>query len=210
MGEHIAVIVCGFFGLVQAVLIAWFNYNQKSKDEKTKMDIEDHKRKIAQKEHKNSECRAKVYGKLWHLLEDLGAERVYIVQPHPLTTNEYLSISMEVKGDGVSPMSPVIQNMPMSEVASFASELATRDFLMFKDIESEVKDTKARAILTTNGSRMAVIKKLSDYDHKWIGNIFVEYTHGGELQPVELRKHLCEASDYIQHILPELKTYGTV
>ena len=210
MGEHIAVIVCGFFGLVQAVLIAWFNYNQKSKDEKTKMEIEDHKRKIAQKEHKNSECRAKVYGKLWHLLEDLGAERVYIVQPHPLTTNEYLSISMEVKGDGVSPMSPVIQNMPMSEVASFASELATRDFLLFKDIEIEVKDTKARAILTTNGSRMAVIKKLSDYDHKWIGNIFVEYTHGGELQPVELRKHLCEASDYIQHILPELKTYGTV
>lgn len=210
MGEHIAVIVCGFFGLVQAVLIAWFNYNQKSKDEKTKMDIEDHKRKIAQKEHKNSECRAKVYGKLWHLLEDLGAERVYIVQPHPLTTNEYLSISMEVKGDGVSPMSPVIQNMPMSEVASFASELATRDFMLFKDIESEVKDTKAKAILTTNGSRMAVIKKLSDYDHKWIGNIFVEYTHGGELQPVELRKHLCEAADYIQHILPELKTYGTV
>ena len=210
MGEHIAVIVCGFFGLVQAVLIAWFNYNQKSKDEKTKMDIEDHKRKIAQKEHKNSECRAKVYGKLWHLLEDLGAERVYIVQPHPLTTNEYLSISMEVKGEGVSPMSPVIQNMPMSEVASFASELATRDFMLFKDIESEVKDTKAKAILTTNGSRMAVIKKLSDYDHKWIGNIFVEYTHGGELQPVELRKHLCEAADYIQHILPELRTYGTV
>ena len=210
MGEHIAVIVCGFFGLVQAVLIAWFNYNQKSKDEKTKMDIEDHKRKIAQKEHKNSECRAQVYGKLWHLLEDLGAERVYNVQPHPLTTNEYLSISMEVKGDGVSPMSPVIQNMPMSEVASFASELATRDFMLFKDIESEVKDTKAKAILTTNGSRMAVIKKLSDYDHKWIGNIFVEYTHSGELQPVELRKHLCEAADYIQHILPELRTYGTV
>lgn len=210
MGEHIAVIVCGFFGLVQAVLIAWFNYNQKSKDEKTKMDIEDHKRKIAQKAHKSSECRAKIYGKLWHLLEDLGAERVYIVQPHPLTTNEYLSISMEVKGDGVSPMSPVIQNMPMSEVASFASELATRDFLFYKDIETEVKDTKARAILTTNGSRMAVIKKLSDYDHKWIGNIFVEYTHDGDLQPVELRKHLCEAADYIQHILPELKTYGTI
>ena len=210
MGEHIAVIVCGFFGLVQAVLIAWFNYNQKSKDEKTKLEIEDHKRKIAQKAHKSSECRAKIYGKLWHLLEDLGAERVYIVQPHPLTTNEYLSISMEVKGDGVSPMSPVIQNMPMSEVASFASELATRDFLFYRDIETEVKDTKARAILTTNGSRMAVIKKLSDYDHKWIGNIFVEYTHDGELQPVELRKHLCEAADYIQHILPELKTYGTI
>ena len=82
--------------------------------------------------------------------------------------------------------------------------------MLFKDIESEVKDTKAKAILTTNGSRMAVIKKLSDYDHKWIGNIFVEYTHGGELQPVELRKHLCEAADYIQHILPELRTYGTV
>lgn len=210
MGEHIAVIVCGFFGLVQAVMLGWFNYNQKSKDEKTKLEIEAHKRKIAQNAHKSSECRAKIYGKLWHLLEDLGAERVYIVQPHPLTTNEYLSISMEVKGDGVSPMSPVIQNMPMSEVASFASELATRDFLFYKDIETEVKDTKARAILTTNGSRMAVIKKLSDYDHKWIGNIFVEYTHGGELQPVELRKHLCEAADYIQHILPELKTYGTI
>lgn len=210
MGEHIAVIVCGFFGLVQAIMLGWFNYNQKSKDEKTKLEIEDHKRKIAQKAHKSSECRAKIYGKLWHLLEDLGAERVYIVQPHPLTTNEYLSISMEVMGDGVSPMSPVIQNMPMSEVASFASELATRDFLFYRHIETEVKDTKARAILTTNGSRMAVIKKLSDYDHKWIGNIFVEYTHDGDLQPVELRKHLCEAADYIQHILPELKTYGTI
>lgn len=210
MGEHIATIICAFFVLIQAVVVAWFNYNQKTKDKKAELDIEDHKRKIAQNANKSSECRAKIYGKLWHLLEDLGSERVYVVQPHPLTTNEYLSISMEVKGDGVSAMSPVIHNLPMSEVASFASELATRDFLFYKDIETEVKDTKARAILTTNGSRMAVIKKLSDYDHKWIGNIFVEYTHDGDLNPVELRKLLFEAADYIQHILPELNSYGTI
>lgn len=30
MGEHISTILCAFFVLVQAIVVAWFNYNQKA------------------------------------------------------------------------------------------------------------------------------------------------------------------------------------
>ena len=38
-----------------------------------------------------------VYGELYDILSELGASRVYIVQPHPLGHEELLTIGFEVK-----------------------------------------------------------------------------------------------------------------
>lgn len=187
------------------ILAAFFAYNQYTKNKLTDLKIEKWKADEEAKNAKRSDNIAKIYGVLWQLLHELQADRVYIVQPHPLTNNLFLSVGLEVKRNGVSAMKPNIQRLPMSDVAAFAAELATRDFLFYRGIESEVKDKRARAIMTTNGCCSVVVKRLADDEHDWIGSVFCGFTHEQELHPSSLRQQLQEATDHIQYILPEYK-----
>ena len=190
---------------IGAIIAAWFTYNQYSKNKLTDLKIEKWKKEEETKQAKRSDNIAKIYGVLWQILHELNADRVYIVQPHPLTNNLFLSISIEVKRNGISAMKSCVQNLPMSDIAAFSAELSQRDFLFYKDIENEVKDKRARAILTTNGSCSAIIKRLSDDEHDWTGSIFCEFTHNIEVQPDYARKELNESANNIQYILPPYK-----
>lgn len=190
---------------IAVILSAWFSYNQYAKNKLTDLKIEKWKAAEEEKSAKRSDNIAKIYGVLWQLLHDLGADRVYILQPHPLVNSMFLSVSLEVKRNGVSAIKPCIQRLPMSDVAAFSAELSCRDFLFYRNIESEVKDKRARAIMTTNGCCSVVIKRLADDEHDWIGSIFCGFTHTQELHPASLRQQLQEAADHIQYILPECK-----
>lgn len=190
---------------IGVIIAAWFSYNQYAKNKLTDVKIEKWKKEEEQKSQKRSDNISKIYGVLWQLLHNLQADRVYIVQPHPLINNLFLSISLEVKRNGVSGMKPLIQNLPMSDVAAFSAELSQRDFLFYKNIDNEVRDKRARAILSTNGSFSAIVKRLSDDEHDWIGSVFCEFTRETDIQPVYARKELGEAANNIQYILPEFK-----
>lgn len=187
------------------IIAAWFAYNQYSKNKLTDLKIEKWKADETEKQAKRSDNIAQIYGMLWQLLHELNADRVYIVQPHPLTNNMFLSISLEVKRNGVSGMKQCVQQLPMSDVAVFSAELSQRDFLFYKNIETDVKDKRARAMMTTNGSCSTIIKKLADEECDWIGSIFCEFTHDQDLQPTIVRQELHDAANRIQYILPEYK-----
>lgn len=187
------------------IIAAWFAYNQYSKNKLTDLKIESWKLEEERKSQKRGDNIAKIYGVLWQLLHYLKADRVYIVQPHPLINNLFLSISLEVKRNGVSGMKAVVQRLPMSDVAAFSSELSQRDFLFYKNIDEEVKDKRARALLSTNGSCSAIIKRLSGIEYDWIGSVFCEFTHAIDLKPDYARKELAEAANNIQYILPEFR-----
>lgn len=190
---------------IAVILSAWFSYNQYAKNKLTDLKIEKWKAEEEIKSAKRSDNIAKIYGVLWQLLHELQADRVYIVQPHPLVNNLFLSVSLEVKRNGVSAMKPNVQRLPMSDVAAFSAELSARDFLLYRNIDTEVKDKRARAIMTTNGCCSVVVKRLTDDEHDWIGSIFCGFTHEQQLQPASLRRQLQEAADHIQYILPEYK-----
>lgn len=190
---------------IAVILSAWFSYNQYAKNKLTDLKIEKWKAEEEVKSVKRSDNIAKIYGVLWQLLHELQADRVYIVQPHPLVNNVFLSVSLEVKRNGVSAMKPNVQRLPMSDVAAFSAELSARDFLLYRNIDTEVKDKRARAIMTTNGCCSVVVKRLTDDEHDWIGSIFCGFTHEQQLQPASLRQQLQEAADHIQYILPEYK-----
>lgn len=187
------------------IIAAWFAYNQYSKNKLTDLKIERWKAEEETKSAKRSDNIAKIYGVMWQLLHELQADRVYILQPHPLTNNLYLSVSLEVKRNGVAGMKPFIQRMQMSDVAAFAAELSARDFLFYRNVETEVRDKRARAIMMMNGCRSTVVRRLTDDEHDWIGSIFCGFTHEQKLQPASLRMQLQEAADHIQYILPEYK-----
>lgn len=190
---------------IGTVIAAWFAYNQYSKNKLTDLKIEKWKKEEETKQAKRSDNIAKIYGVLWQILHELNADRVYIMQPHPLTNNLFVSISLEVKRNGVSGMKLCVQKFPMADIASFAAELSQRDFLYYKNVETDVKDKRARAIMTTNGSTSTVIKKLADEEYDWIGSLFCEFTHEQDLQPTILRQELHDAANRIQYILPEYK-----
>ena len=78
------------------------------KNKFTDLKIEKWKEEEEAKTAKRSDNMANIYGVLWQLLHELSADRVYIVQPHPLINNLFLSISLEVRRNGVSPMKPCI------------------------------------------------------------------------------------------------------
>ena len=187
-------------------MIAMFlTYNQYTKNKMTDAKIEQWKREEKEKSEKRSDNVSKIYGILWQILHELAVDRVYILQPHPEKVNHFVSISLEVKRNGIAAMKPVIQNMHISDVAAFAAELSTREFMFYKDVNEDVKDKKARAILASNGGVSAIIRRLVDDENNWRGSIFLEYTHVMDCDPIYARKMLSDAASTIQYILPEIK-----
>lgn len=190
---------------IGTIVMAWFGYNQYTKNKLTDRKIEQWRKEEEEKSAKRSEDLAKIYGELWQLLHGLSADRVYILQPHPLTNNLYLSINLEVKEHGISPMKSVISRMQLSDIPQFASDLASREFLYYKDVSSEVKDDKMRSLFLTNGTDMVVVRKLGDEHYDWIGSIVVEHARAVDTPPMVYRALLASAADNIRFILPEYK-----
>ena len=171
----------------------------------TDLRIEQLRRDEERKSKIRSDNTGAIYGVLWHILHELQADRVYIVQPHPLSNNHFVSVSMEVKRNGIKGMKSSIQNLEIANVALFVSELASRDYIQFRDIASEVRDKRARAILSMMGAISSVIRRLSDDRYDWIGSIICEFNDTMTADPIFCRKTLEDAADKIQYILPEMR-----
>lgn len=73
---------------------------QKYRDKMNDMKLERYKQETERLSFKRSENTAKVFGELWKVLYETKADRVYIVQPHPLGNAAFLSIYFEVKRKG--------------------------------------------------------------------------------------------------------------
>lgn len=183
---------------------AYFAYNQYTKNKMTDLKVEYFKKEEERKSYRRSENSARVFGELWRVLYETKADRVYIVQPHPLGHVAFLSIQFEVKRKGIAGMRENIQSLPMSEVAVFAKSLAENLFMFYSDIDSQVKDKVAKSLLSTNGCRSVAIKRLNS-SQDWVGNIFCEFTDDTGMDGDELHKVLHEAAVNIQYILPEFR-----
>lgn len=190
---------------IGAIIIAWFGYNQYTRNKETDYKIEKLKNddKIAHK--RRSDNTMLVYGVLWDLLYTIKADRVYIVQPHPLGNEEMLTIYFEVKRRWAESMKPHIQKMKISEVAKFASDLVKNLFLYVTDIEKQVKDRYAQSIFSSCGTKNVIVKRLSDQKHDWVGSIFCEFTDPMDISEQDAKDLLHNTATNIQYILPEIK-----
>lgn len=190
---------------IGVIVAAFFSYNQYAKNKMTDLKIEQWKKREEEKTTERSHNISQIYGRLWQILHKLKADRVYIIQPHPLTNNLYLSIGLEVKRNGVSGMKEAMQNLPMCDIAAFSAELSKREFLYYKDIEGDIKDKKARSMLSCNGSSSIVIKKLEDDKYFWKGSLCCEFIREMDIDLTFARVELAEIANEIQYILPEYK-----
>ena len=208
MEIDIAQIITAFGGLIGAiggVYAIWTKYNQEAKNKKTEYEIEKLKEEDKKKNKKRSDNSMLIFGELWDLLHETGASRVYIIQPHPLGHEEMITVIFEVKKKGVEPMRPHIQNLSISDVPKFASELVKKPFMYITNINGQVSDEYARSILSSYGTKGALIRKLSDNRHDWIGSIFCEFVHPMTITEEDSKRILDKAAITIQYILPEIE-----
>lgn len=187
---------------VSTVICAWFTYNQKTKDKMTDLKIEKFKKDLKRQGFKRSEDTAKVLGALNKVLLGANADRVYIVQPHPLGHIAFLSIQFEVKANGVQGMRYEVQKLEMSDVAKFCERMVNNLWLYFDDIDNQVKDPYAKALLSSNGTKVAAVKRMSTA-RDWVGSIFCEFIDTPSVSEDEIHRLMHEAAVSIQYNLPE-------
>lgn len=190
---------------IGTILAAWFAYNQYSKNKLTDLKIEKFKKDEEERSHRRADNSSIVFGELWTVLHELNADRVYIIQPHPLGNESLLSIYYEVKRKGIEPMKPHVQDLHISEVAKFSSDLVKNLFMYVTDIDKEINDKCAQSILSSYGCQAVIIKRLNDNRYDWIGSIFCEFTHSIDVPEEEAREIMHEAAKNIQYLLPEIR-----
>lgn len=177
-------------------------YNQKTKDRLTDLKIDRFKAQEKARSYKRSENTSKVLGELYKVMIATGADRVYIVQPHPLGHIAFLSIQFEVKANGVEGMRMYVQKLEMSEVPLFSKQLTEHIFMYFGNIDEQVEDRVAKSLLSSNGTVAAAVKRLNS-SRDWVGSIFCEFLDTPKLSEDEIHKILHDAALNIQFNLPE-------
>lgn len=199
--EYLAPIISA----IGTIIVAWFAYNQQTKDKMTDLKIQKAQQEARIKSRRRADNSSLVYGELWNILYELKADRVYIVQPHPLGNESMLSIYYEVGRKGVSPMKPHVQQLQIKDVAKFSSNLVKTLFMYITDIDEQVSDKYAKALLSSYGCQNAIVKRLSDNHNDWNGSIFCEFLSPMTVLEDEAREILHNAATNIQYILPEFE-----
>lgn len=190
---------------IGTIIAAWFAYNQYTKNKLTDLKIEKFRQDEEIKSIRRADNSSIVYGELWNILHELDADRVYIVQPHPLENESLLSIYYEVKRKGVEPMKPHVQNLRIADVAKFSSDMVKKLFMYITDIDTQVQDKYAKSILSSYGCEAAVVKRLNDNKHDWVGSIFCEFTRPIHVSEDEAKEIMHRCAMNIQYLLPEYK-----
>lgn len=191
---------------VPLLIASYISYNQYSKNKRTDLKIDELKLDMQLQSNQKMEDIACIYSELYRLLHSLQTDRVYILQPHPLINNQYVTISLEVRKRGISPMLGQIKRLPMSEVPGFVGQLAKNCTIYSNDLEKDFPDKRAKSILGINGTKQILIKKLIDFNNRWVGNLFIENMEiDPELFSEETIKLVQEAANNIQFVLPEYK-----
>ena len=187
------------------ILTAWWKYNQYRHDKLTDMKLDRMKRQEKQRSNDLSYNSGKVFGELWNILHQAEADRVYIVQPHPLKRSAFLSIRFEVSEDGVREMKHTIHEMPMERVPKFSQQMAEEQWQWITDIDNQMHDRVAKSIMLSNGTATVAIKRLTSSTDLWEGSIFCEFLSPTSIAEDELRQLMHRAAVKIQDSLPEIE-----
>ena len=187
------------------IIAAWFAYNQYSKNKLTDLMIEQFKSEERTASRKRNDSSAIVFGELWSVLYRLDADRVYIVQPHPLGNEEMLSVYYEVKRKGIQGMKERVQRIRMSDMPSFSGELGRNRMMFISDVDTQVQDELVKAMFSLCGCECLAVRRLNDGRHDWVGSLFCEYTEMTDMDRSLVECVMDEAAMNIQYILPDYR-----
>ena len=196
--------VQGFWGFLAVTVVTVLGIYQIRFQKMTDVKIEEYKKELARKSNRRNDNTSKVWGEIHHLLGQLRADRVYIIQTYPLGRNDYITVEFEVTVHGVAFIKESIKDMHMREVPKFCSVISSTDFLHIKSLK-DMEGMRARALFATNGTQQMYIYRLKDSTYDWIGSLVCDYTTDDAPSEDEARRAMEVAALNIQYILPEIQ-----
>lgn len=197
-------IILALIGIVCPLVTAILGFYQTSQNAKVQRNIERWKKEEEQKAVMRNKYSGQVFGQIHELLRVAKADRVYIVQPHPLGHVAFLSCYFEAVNNGITEMQSSIQSIPMNKVPMFSRDLAENLWLYYDKIDEQVSDDVAKSLFLANGTHTVGIKRM-DNTKDWVGSIFIEYIEEPDLSEMEIKKLAHDSAMVIRHILPEFK-----
>jgi len=208
--QGIAAVVSAFGVIVLGVLVPVINSSLKRKEKETELRLQRIEKEDKVK-HENekallSEIYSRLYGYMWKLLLSVDADRVFIIQPHPLADKQFISVSLEIvhPDRDVKAHKENFQFKKMSEWAGLVAKLGTEDWMIYRDI-SEIKDVKVYNEAHRRGVKALVFRKMVDERGYWEGTLCVEYTHNHPEGLDQIKGEMTKKARLIEDILPEYK-----
>lgn len=196
--------VQGFWGFLAVTVVTVLGIYQIRFQKMTDVKIEEYKKELARKSNRRNDNTSKVWGEIHHLLGQLRADRVYIIQTYPLGRNDFITVEFEVTVHGVTFIKESIKDLHMREVPKFCSVISSTDFLHIKSLK-DMEGMRARALFATNGTQQMYIYRLKDSTYDWIGSLVCDYTTDDVPSEDEARRAMEVAALNIQFILPEIQ-----
>lgn len=187
--------------ILAPILVAGFKIVWNFLDKKFTLKINAIEKKIDDRNTRIKKDVGTIYNIISAVLSTLKSSRVYIIQPHPLGKNEFISVVYEVTDMGVQPIKDKLVDFPAANMPCFVGDISSRDFLYFKSI-SMMKGKRSRAFFANAGSDSLIIKKLEDDQHDWVGSLVVDFMGETNIAPDYAKSVLQDAADKIQFILP--------
>lgn len=204
---NIVAIISAVVSVITAVGVIyskWLDYNKKVHEEQKAYELEKQRKADLAQSKIDREHSQRIFGEIWRLMDDLGASRVFIIQPHPLSKPLTLSVYYEARDRGVMSIRNEYGSVAVADVAGFATELRTRDFIYLPTIE-EMKDRRVLAIMRNMGVASLVCKRMFDEDGIWCGNIVATFPTEHPLEIPYVKGKMFSVANDIQYILPEIK-----
>lgn len=170
-----------------------------------KIELENRIR-LEKEKSKLRETFSRLYGYMWKLLLSVEADRVYIIQPHPLADKQFISVSLEVLNPDrdVRPQKDDFQFKKMSEWAGFISKLSDNDWVIYQE-GGEIRDLKSRLEFKRRGLSLMVLRRMVDEYGDWEATLCVEYTHNIPTNLDYIKGKMASKAELIADILPEYK-----
>jgi hypothetical protein len=185
--------IASFIGAVGPIIIAifipWFNSKIARKENELLLEIKKQEKELERRfslederyreySMKMSDTYSQLYSFLWGLLNNLDADRVYIIQPHPPESNnrQFISISHEViqHHRGVSRHIKDFQWRKMSEWGEVTHKWINNEFLIFKI--DEIENRKLYSEAYRRGVLSIVYYRLTDGNGNWQGTLAIDFT----------------------------------
>ena len=173
-----------------------------------KIELENRIR-LEKEKSKLRETFSRLYGYMWKLLLSVEADRVYIIQPHPLADKQFISVSLEVLNPDrdVRPQKDDFQFKKMSEWAGFTSKLSDNDWVIYQE-GGEIRDLKSRLEFKRRGLSLMVLRRMTDEYGDWEATLCVEYTHNIPTNLDYIKGKMAIKAELIADILPEYKPFN--
>lgn len=204
--EHLGSVI-GAVGGVLAIVFGFYQYAfNKKTDYKIDKQREEDKRRYETEKAKLSDAYAKLYAYLWRLLYTIDADRIFILQPHPLCDRQFISISIEVTHPDRDVVSHKenFQLRKMSEWPGLIAKIGNEDWMIYRNI-SDIKDPKVYTEAHRRGVKALYFRRMEDEGKHWEGTLCIEYTHSNPNEIDFIKSEISKKALLISDILPEYK-----